>query len=726
MYLIRGFPIFASASGDLLEEVAQNLREVRLDPGEVICRQGEEGGVLYFIRSGQVRVSIRSVEGVEETLRFLGPGDYFGEMSVMTGEPISADVTTTLPTDLSVLDGDRFNEICEKHPLLYREVAKTVSRRLRETNQQRIVSCQGKVTRFGSISNDVQQEVVFSTLITLAEALCVDGERRPLCIVPIPSDRMKNESTLHLSGLIPEGVPRIEVREHVGEEQLSAFFMQAKLELGGIFHRWYRFAERWDLLLLDLLKEQKRLDRSSRLNSLLSSLRPIYSHILVSHLDLPLESLLEQRIPGDNIAFFADLTAEGCQREATREEYDRYVPEGSRYPPQQGETYWALKKSALSRLQEFAGSLERLGVSNERLRLLLLHRAERPVLDYAAVRRIFPRCSIHPIPLGTPSTESPRSTEAPSAVLALAENRAEAIGRVTRNLAGRQVALALGGGGARGLAHIGVIRVLEEAGIPIDLVAGSSMGSVTAAAYAEGRPARRLEADMRLHWAGLGNFLLDFLDYTFPRTSLLRGRKIRKMIDRAMEGVRIEECQIPLYVVCADLITGREIVLEEGPLGEAARASGSLPGIFRPVWWKGHLLVDGAVLSPVPIRVLQQHGARTIIAVNVTAEREEDLLPKTDPGRWRRWLLERFSLYRNMRSHPNIVRILSRSLTISGLNQSRIQSEAVDIEIKPKIEHFDFLRFDQFDEIVEAGAEAAREAIPEIRRLIARTDSGAR
>ncbi len=275
------------------------------------------------------------------------------------------------------------------------------------------------------------------------------------------------------------------------------------------------------------------------------------------------------------------------------------------------------------------------------------------------------------------------------------------------------------------MAHIGVIKTLEEEGIPIDLIAGSSMGGIVAAVYAQGRPGPRLLADTRHYWSKLGNFLFDFLDYNFPRTNLLRGRKIKQIIKSVMEGVTIEECQIPLVLACTDLISGKQIVLEEGNLGDAIIATGALPGIFRPVRWGKHLLVDGAVIDKVPAKVLQNRGAKFIISVNVTPEND----PNLDAFNKKSYIgfrktLHRLPPFKRWSEEPNILQIISRSLGVSGLHQSRAQIDLVDVEIKPKVEHFDFLRFDQFDQIVEAGSAAAREALPAIRSLLEKARMG--
>jgi NTE family protein len=353
-----------------------------------------------------------------------------------------------------------------------------------------------------------------------------------------------------------------------------------------------------------------------------------------------------------------------------------------------------------------------------RVHVLLVHSGERAVLDYSRVRQIFTGFMVDSLP----TNEAADATEPTvSTALLLGRNPRLARSRIVRGLAGMRVGLALGGGGARGLAHVGVIRVLEEEGIPIDMLAGSSFGSVVAAGYAEGRSAKRLEADMRYHWSKLGNFLLDIRDYNIPHTALLRGRKIRRMIDIAMAGAKIEECQTPVYVVCTDLVTGKEVVLDRGEMGLAVWASGSLPGIFKPVRWGEYLLVDGAVLNKVPAKVLQQKGAHVVLVVNVTPEHDREIEVKDASMLPLRSRIARYvPVLRNWVQEPNILKIISRSMTVSGIHYSRIDSDAIDVEIKPRIEHFDFLRFDQFDDIVEAGAEAARKAMPEIREVLAR------
>jgi predicted acylesterase/phospholipase RssA/CRP-like cAMP-binding protein len=719
---LRNLSIFRAASDELLQEVSGHLVRRTVERGAVVCRQGQPGGTLYFIRSGQVRVTIQVLDDDEETLGFLGSGDHFGEMSVITGELISANVTATTRTELEGLDGETFHNLCEKYPLLYREISKTLSKRLLESNLKRLSTRLGKVTRFIAGCEKADETTLYAAMTSLAEGFHRETGKRPLLIVPLQEGRIDDEAFLQSLGLIPEDLSVERGWNESATQDRVKGFKRVSLLLDNEAHRWYRLGGRWNLLAWKGARGKDPGAAFKKLDELLFQLKPIYAQILVSQIAWTLDTLLEDRLPDDNIACLFDLTRGDSQVAATPYDYVRLVPEGLRYGRSPEKDFWVLRGDCLAALEELAADLGRKGEQAENFKVVLLHKQSRPVLDFSRVRGLFPHFPVHTILVDTTgAADEPVEVEFPSTAIALGRMPSRAKGKVVRDLAGRQVGLALGGGGARGLAHIGVIRTLEEEGVPVDLIAGSSIGAVVAGAYAEGRPAKRLVDDMRLHFGSLGNFLFDVFDYTFPRTNLLRGRKIRRMIETAMKDATIETCQIPLFVVCTDLITGQEIVLEEGSLGNAIRASGSLPGIFKPVWWGEHLIVDGAVLNKVPARVLKQKGANVVLAVNVTPDRDTNLLPDEDPTSPVKKLLARIPPFRGWRAHPNILRILSRSLSVSGLHQSRVHSEAIDVEIKPKIEHFDFLRFDQYDEIVEAGAEAAREALPEIRRVIERS-----
>ena len=197
------------------------------------------------------------------------------------------------------------------------------------------------------------------------------------------------------------------------------------------------------------------------------------------------------------------------------------------------------------------------------------------------------------------------------------------------------VGLVLSGGGARGLAHIGVLRILEREGIPVDYLAGTSMGGVIAAGYAAGMSSYDLERESLA--ITQKRHLLRLADPGLPDGGLIRGERVLAFFKQIFGEKTFSELNLPLAVVAVDLVSCQEVVLREGPVALALRATSSLPGVFKPVEMNGYRLVDGGVLNNLPVDVVSQMGAEVIIAVNIGLSREDGI------GQWignHRWVPE--------------------------------------------------------------------------------------
>ena len=175
-----------------------------------------------------------------------------------------------------------------------------------------------------------------------------------------------------------------------------------------------------------------------------------------------------------------------------------------------------------------------------------------------------------------------------------------------------KIGLALGSGGARGLAHIGVLKVLEEENIPIDMIAGTSMGALVAAFYAAGQD---IDALLKISRTFKRKY---FIDMTMPKLGFVLGKRIKDFIRIFTFNKKIEELNLPVALVATDIHTGEKVVFREGPIAEAVRASISIPGIFVPETVNGRLLVDGGVSDRVPVSVVRDMGADIVIAVDVS------------------------------------------------------------------------------------------------------------
>jgi NTE family protein/lysophospholipid hydrolase len=295
--------------------------------------------------------------------------------------------------------------------------------------------------------------------------------------------------------------------------------------------------------------------------------------------------------------------------------------------------------------------------------------------------------------------------------------------RLARFVDGSAVGLVLGGGGARGFAHIGVIRALEEAGIPIDRIGGTSMGAVIAALHARGHDWQTMAALNRWGWVELKVHKV----LTLPLISLVSPVKAERMFARMYGDDRIEDLPIEFFCVSTNLTRTEVVVHREGDLRRAIKASMTLPGITPPiVGTSGDLLVDGGVLNNLPTDVMQRLGEGPVIAVDVSANHDLRADPSyTDsPSPWQflAGLLRRRAA---RRAFPNILRLIHRSaLLASDVYAKQAQGE-VELYLDLPMDRFDMFAMEALDEIVAFGYEFAQQALRERPFVVGRGRSHA-
>jgi NTE family protein len=280
------------------------------------------------------------------------------------------------------------------------------------------------------------------------------------------------------------------------------------------------------------------------------------------------------------------------------------------------------------------------------------------------------------------------------------------IARLARKIARRQVGLALSSGGARGLAHIGVLEILERERIPVDMLSTASMGSIVGALYASGMPVEEIKRVARL-MKRQTNPLKGFSMWDFglpPRSGLVRGNKTLDYFRKILRGANFEDLEIPLTIVTCDAITGEEVLFERGPIADAVRASISMIGVFEPPKIGDHFLIDGGTVNPVPTSILKDKGAEIIVASNAI------------PG-----LPERLHRKEQLKTGkpPNVVSILLGALEIMESEIIRSRADAIDLMITPDVAQFSITDFDRVEQIMQVGRDAAQRAVPQLRQLLA-------
>lgn len=259
----------------------------------------------------------------------------------------------------------------------------------------------------------------------------------------------------------------------------------------------------------------------------------------------------------------------------------------------------------------------------------------------------------------------------------------------------KSVGLALGGGGARGCAHIGVIKALEEAGIEISYIAGTSIGALVGGVYASGK------------LQSLEDFVLGMdvkkvlfnLDPAISNQGILKGEKVKKLLTERFAAELIENTQIPFTAVAVELETGKEVHLQSGNLVEAIRASISIPGIFVPVKVGDVYLVDGGLLNPMPVDVVREMGSEVVVAVDLNNSIRN--LPEK-------------------RSKPNMIDVLGNTITVmqKKITDGNIKSDSPDFLLQPDLANIQLFDFQLAESMIDEGYKVTQAIIPQLQELL--------
>lgn len=280
-----------------------------------------------------------------------------------------------------------------------------------------------------------------------------------------------------------------------------------------------------------------------------------------------------------------------------------------------------------------------------------------------------------------------------------------------------KVGLALGSGSARGWAHIGVIRALEEAGIRPDVLCGCSIGALVGAAYADGDLNALADWVTGLIWQDV----VGLLDVSFTG-GLIKGDKLLGFFERHFVDKDIAALPLPFGCVATDLATGREIWLREGSVAAAVRASIALPGLLAPVSRDGQLLVDGGLVNPVPVSLCRALGADIVIAVDLGSDIVGRALRRTagaTAGRgtgWAERLLASLGLKRNGEALPSLATVLATSINImqARIARSRLAGEPADALVAPRLAHLGLMDYHRGGEAIDEGVAAVKRMLPAI------------
>ncbi|HMV44244.1 MAG TPA: patatin-like phospholipase family protein [Leptospiraceae bacterium] len=282
---------------------------------------------------------------------------------------------------------------------------------------------------------------------------------------------------------------------------------------------------------------------------------------------------------------------------------------------------------------------------------------------------------------------------------------------MARSIMARTRGLTLGGGGARALAHVGLLKVLERNKIQFDYVSGSSMGAVIGALYARGESAENIENFVKKYFGGLDTPF----DPTIPLISFYKGRKMKAMLKEIFGDERLEDSKIPFVTSAIDLHAGEEYVFDKGPFWEALLCTMSLPVVFPPVSIGERVLIDGGVLNNVPDDLIRRKGADKILSVNVSPLKDKTFYQLFDDKSISNKSLLR-SLWEYIK-YPPILKIMGRASMLEGREITKAKVSRMDLFLHFHLEDFNLFDFSLYKDIIDKGESEAEKNFPEIKKL---------
>lgn len=722
--------LFCGLDRKIIEELAARSEWVNLREGRRLFEQDDPADAMYLVANGRLKVVSRRTDGMELDLGRIGKGDVVGEIQVLTGGRRTASVLAESDSELVRLKRRDFDQAAEQQALLRDRMNEIVLRRLKHNQLVRLLP-----PLFGSLTGEQHAAIEaeaqwvritsgqilfrqndpgdsFYVLVSGSLEVQVEGrdgrvlrvdhigrgeiigemallaeERRSATLVAQRDSeliRFSKERFRELLGQYPEllmQITRLLVhrlqRVHVGARTRSESLLLTVVPVGGDAPL-AEFATRL-CGSLSHFGSAVRVD-GKRLEQSLGT--PGISHATE---DSPSQTRIaawfsEQEEKHRYIVCTADPTVNAWTRRCIRQA-DRIVLLAN------GAERTARRQACLGAIEEAMRSDPALS-SHARPILVLLYGDDAELPD------------------GTAEWLECRDVETHHHVRWKVD---QDIMRLARFLAGSAVGLVLGGGGARGFAHLGVVRAIEELGIPIDMIGGASMGALLGAPYAMGWSHETIARE------SIERVTAGFYDFTLPLTSLLAGRKLVSRLKGFFGDVQIEDLWVPYFCVSSNMSRASVCVHRRGPLWKALRASNGAVGILPPFVIDGDFHVDGGVLDNVPADVMKTLCGGKVIAVDVSPATDMVRYPSYGDylSGWR-ILWSRISPFREPIAVPGIAGVLMRTAELASVaNQRSTAQKTADLYLTMPLEQFQIQDYSRYEQIMEAGYAFAKPRLEE-------------
>jgi NTE family protein len=661
-FIIRELAFFAGLSKKELAIINAKSQIIEYRKGQIIYAEGSAPSAFYCIISGRVQIYTQDKAGNQLILEYLHRGKYFGIISLLTNETHS--VTSQAINDCAVLviPKDDFDFLLQNIPHLAIDLSRSLSRRLKR--------------------KDIHQKKIFeSTVISVFSSYAQAGKTVYALNLALSLNRETHKSVIILD-ILPKGkIHTLPQKLAIQEPPIFDLSNAADIH---ILPKDFILKNSFGIELFCFYYEQDNDSCLKRLIEILSILVNDYHYII---LDLPAamdRSIISMLNQSDLIHILS--SPDPCDLKRTNNLISRLKKDFNFDP---AKIKVIINEYKLSKINH-CGQLEILGQEIF---------ATIPKIEFDSPARLI---------IDAPDCEY-----------------SKAVRRIARQLGDCLVGLVLGVGVAYGFCHVGVLRVIEEENIPVDVIVGSSIGSLIASLWAVGKSSSEIleitrEFKEPKHIWGL-------IDITFPRLGFIKGNKLYRFLKKHLGDKTFYDVKLPLKIIASDVHRKEPKILDQGLLVDAIMASCSMPGVFAPFKFKEEALFDGGVTYPLPTEPLIQMGVNKIIAVNVTPSRDDILkqLNKlknpapsgliTDSQKPKR--LGLFSRLKNL-FNLNIVNIIFSSVEVLQSEVARREGELADIVLHPDTTGLFWLELHKADEFAKRGEVETRKHLEQLWQLV--------
>jgi NTE family protein len=659
--ILPDIPLFAELSTEQQQLIVAKAKVVEYKKGEFIYQEGSAADAFYCVILGRVLIYTTDPSGSEKILEYLHRGKYFGIISLLTGEPHSVTARAFNDTQVLKIAKDDFATLLKEIPSLAIDLSRTLSRRLKNKDLHQKTIFESTVV---SVFSSYSQAGKTVYALNLALSLKKETFKSVLILEICPKD--KEHSLYYKLQLDKE--PLVMDSSSQGMQSIEDFISQGRLGV-------------------DLICFRYDPPDTSSLKKLVAVLTVVVNDYHYIILDLPAtmdEFVIRALNQSDTVHLLT--SPEPVDLKRTRHLIERLKRDFA-FP--------AAKIKIIINEYKFAK------LSYEEETVFLGHPifATLPKVEFAKEEDIV---------IEDPDCEYAKVTR-----------------RISREVGECQVGLALGVGVGYGFCHIGVLRVIEQEDIPIDVISGASIGAIIAALWVTGRSSGEILQIISQEFKER-KYVWKLVDLTFSAIGFLKGNRFYNFLKRYFGNKTFQDIRLPLKIIASDIRKKEPRILEEGMLTDALMASCTMPGIFHPFRLKGEMLFDGGIINPLPTEALFQAGAKKIIAVNVTPSREdilrqmqmmqEEITLSQQALKKRNW----FDLKRYLRGKVknNILDVVFSSIEVMQSELVQKEAELADIVLHPDTQGLHWMELHRAEEFTKRGEEETRRHLEQIWKMI--------